>query len=406
MPTTQSRPRTLLALRPDALFDGTGARPLARPTVVVDGGLILDVARGAVDLPEGATVVEFPGCTLLPGLVDPHVHLGFDAGPDAVAALAGRDDEAALAGMAEAARRALRAGITTVRDLGDRNYLALELRARAGTGAGLPTILGSGPPLTTAAGHCHFLGGAVPADPASVRAAVAEHAERGVDVIKVMASGGFMTPGSAVERPQFGPAELRTAVEAAHAHGLAITAHAHSTAAIAVAVDAGVDGIEHCSFLTAEGVDAPDDLIARLAHRRVVVGATLGVLPGSVLPPFLAPLVEAMLATLARLHAAGVPIVAATDAGVGPPKPHDVLPHAAVQLAAIGFTPAEALRAMTADAARVCGIGGRTGRIAPGYDADLLAVRGDPLADLDALHRVAAVYHQGRAVDLGAGEGR
>ncbi|MFP5377212.1 MAG: amidohydrolase family protein [Acidimicrobiia bacterium] len=231
-----------------------------------------------------------------------------------------------------------------------------------------------------------------------MRAAVAAHAARGVDVIKVMASGGFITPGSAAERPQFGPDELRAAVEAAHAHGLPLTAHAHSTAAIALAVDAGVDGIEHCSFVTADGVDAPAELVELIARRRIVVGATLGMLPGTDPPPAIAALVDAFFANTARLHQAGAAIVAGTDAGVGPPKPHGVLPHAARDLARIGFTNGEALRSMTADAAGVCGIGSRTGRIAPGMDADLLVVRGDPLADLGALHDVVAVYHRGRRV--------
>lgn len=401
MTTTDIASRRLLALRPAAVLDGTGARSTPGATVVVDGERIVAVEPGRVELPEGTAIVDLPGCTLLPGLVDTHVHLGFDGGPDPVASLAACDDEAALAAMADAARRSLRAGITTVRDLGDRGYLALALRER--NGRGLPTILAAGPPLTTQGGHCHFLGGAVPADPVAVRAAVAERAERGTDVIKVMASGGFLTPGSTVERPQFGLAELRAAVEEAHGHGLPLTAHAHSTEAVALAVEAGVDGIEHCSFVTADGVAAPGDLIERIARRRIVVGATVGVVPGGAPPPRVAALVPALMATMARLREAGAPIVAATDAGVGPPKPHGVLPHAASQLAAIGFAPHEVIRTLTADAARVCGVGNRTGRIAPGFDADLLAVRGDPLAELGALLRVVAVYRRGSPVELGPG---
>lgn len=397
---TDNSRRPLLALRPAALFDGISARPLLEPTVLVEDGRIAAVDAAGTDLSDRATVVDLPGCTLLPGLIDTHVHLAFDASGDPTAALEARDDSTALAAMAHAARQQLRAGVTTVRDLGDRDYLALRLRDSSAAASDLPTIVAAGPPLTTPGGHCHFFGGATPPGLAGVRAAVAEHAERGVDVVKVMASGGFLTPGSAPETPQYGPAELRAIVDEAHRHGLPVTAHAHSRAAVVAAVDAGVDGIEHCSCLTPDGVDAPDELIERIARRRIVVGATVGVLPGSSPPPFIAAVLPAILAVHARLHEAGATIVAGTDAGIGPIKPHGVLPHAAEQLRDLGFTAHEALRAMTVDAARVCGVGDRKGHIAPGYDADLLAVDGDPLTDLTALRRVAAVYRDGQAVPL------
>jgi imidazolonepropionase-like amidohydrolase len=397
---THASSRQLIALRPDAVFDGLGAAPLRDATVLVDGDRILGVETGRSALPRDTTVVDLPGCTLLPGLVDTHVHLGFDAGADPVGELAGRDDQAALTEMARAARQQLHAGVTTVRDLGDRGFLALQLRERGGAAADpLPGIVAAGPPLTVPDGHCHRLGGTA-AGVAGVRAAVAEHARRGVDVIKVMASGGFLTPGSDPQRPQYEPDELRAIVDEAHRHGLPVTAHAHSTAAIAAAVDAGVDGLEHCSFLTPAGVDAPDELIDRIVRRRVVVGASLGHLPGFEPPPMIARLLADMFAAMARLHRAGGLVLAATDAGIAPLKPHGVLPHAGADLAAIGFSNHRALRAMTSEAAQVCGVGDRTGRIAPGYDADLLAVRGDPLSDLGALHEVAAVYRAGACVRL------
>ncbi|MGH9119664.1 MAG: amidohydrolase family protein [Acidimicrobiales bacterium] len=400
MTTIETERRHLIALRPAALFDGIRSTLLADPMVLVDRGRIVAVEAGRVEPPQHAAVVDLPGTTLLPGLIDTHVHLAFDAGPDPIATLEASDDDTLLAAMARAARLALQAGVTTVRDLGDRNYLALRLRAEHDASDALPTIVAAGPPITTPGGHCGFLGcTARGAD--AVRAAVAEHAGHGVDAIKVMASGGFLTPGSAGHLPQYGPGELRVIVDEAHRHGLPVTAHAHSTASIAAALDAGVEGIEHCSFLTPDGADAPADLVSRIARRRVAIGPTLGALPGFEPPPAIARLLDTRWANLGRLHRAGVQILAATDAGIGPMKPHDVLPYAVEHLVQAGLTNHEALRAITLEAARVCGLGDRKGRIAAGFDADLAAVKGDPLTDPAALHRVVAVYHQGYRVSRG-----
>ena len=386
-----------LALRPAALFDGVSAALIATPTVHIDRGRIVEIATGWVELPAAATVVDLDGCTLLPGLVDTHVHLCFDGGPDPIGRLGHTDAATVLEGATEAARQQLRAGVTTVRDLGDLDYVTLGLRDRATLAVDLPTIVCAGPPITTPGGHCHFLGGAATGVD-GMRAAVREHAERGVDVIKVMAGGGFLTPGSSAEVTQLSVDELRAVVDEAHRRGLAVTAHAHDTTSIATAVEAGVDGIEHCTFITRDGVEAPDELVERIARRRIVVGATVGILPDSVPPPFIADRLPAILANHARLHRAGAPVVAGTDAGIGPIKPHGVLPHAARHLADMGFTAHETLRSMTAEAARVIGLGDRKGRIAPGFDADLLAVHGDPLTDVAALLRPVAVYRGGRPV--------
>ncbi len=254
--------------------------------------------------------------------------------------------------------------------------------------------------VTTPGGHCHYLGGAVAPTCEGVRAAVREHASRGVDVIKIMASGGNLTPGSRQDLAQFPPEVLRAAVDEAHRLGLPVTAHAHAVAAIADAVAAGVDGLEHVSFWTEEGVDAPAGLIRLIAARQIAVGATLGMVPvpGMAPPPAVAMRMPAMTANSGRLYQEGAVMVAGTDAGIAPVKPHDVLRYAPVMLCQLGFSPAEALRAVTSTAAAVCGLGQRKGRIAPGFDADILAVDGDPVADLEALHRIRAVYARGTAV--------
>ena len=215
-----------------------------------------------------------------------------------------------------------------------------------------------------------------------------------------MASGGNLTPGSRQDLAQFPPEVLRAAVDEAHRLGLPVTAHAHAVAAIADAVAAGVDGLEHVSFWTEEGVDAPADLIRLIAARQITVGATLGMVPvpGMAPPPAVAMRMPAMIANMRRLYESGAVMVAGTDAGIAPVKPHDVVRHAPPMLRQLGFSSAEALRAITSVAAGVCGLGHRKGRIAPGFDADILAVDGDPVADPEALHRIRAIYARGTAV--------
>jgi imidazolonepropionase-like amidohydrolase len=293
--------------------------------------------------------------------------------------------------MSAAGRAALRGGVTTVRDLGDRGYLSLGLR----NARDLPTIVAAGPPITTPAGHCHFLGGATEPTPQALRAAVRERAERGVDIIKVMASGGTMTPGTRQEVSQFTAELLRVVVDEAHRLGLPVAAHAHGTAAIRMGLDAGVDGMEHVSFWSADGVDDPGDLVGRVADSRVAVGITGGAVPapGVVPPPAVAMRMPRIIANTRRLYEAGATLILGTDAGIGLPKPHDVLRFALEQTAMIGVTPQVALSLATSRAAAACGLGDIKGRLAPGFDADVVAVDGDPLADLAALHRIRAVFY-------------
>lgn len=395
---TVAEPKKLTAVRASWMFDGVDGTLIPDPLVVLDGSRIVAVGRAEAP-PEDMQVVDLRGATLLPGLVDTHVHLCFDSGLDPVATLAARDDTVALEAMAAAARTALRGGVTTVRDLGDRGFLAVKLRDSGADD--LPTILAAGPPITTGSGHCHFLGGAAERGPDGMRAAVRDRVAHGVDVIKIMASGGKMTPGTKPELAQFTREELAAAIDEAHRHGLLVAAHAHGTSAIVDVVAAGVDSIEHATFWSEEGVDdAPPEVMRAIVDRRIVVSYTFGMIlaPDVPPPPEILLRLPLLLANARRLHEAGAIIVIGTDAGIAPIKPPDALRYAPANLLDLGFEPAEALRAVTSVAAEACGVGESKGRIAPGYDADLLAVHGDPLADPDALHRIRAVYARGNRI--------
>ena len=364
-------------------------------------GRIVDIRPWTPD-PTSTEVVDLGDVTVLPGLIDVHQHLAFDASPDPVAQLDADDDVTLVLRMRSAAQRALAVGITTIRDLGDRNYLSVALRDWFASGVEIgPRIVASGPPLTTPNGHCWFLGGEVDGLD-GVRAAVRERVARGVDVIKVMASGGNMTPTVGAHESQFGVAELAVALEGAHAAGLPLAVHAHGVQAVRDALAVGADSIEHCTFFTAAGVDAAPEVLAELAASGSVISMTAAVLPGDrALYPAIVKRLSAIIANHTTLYQQGARLVCSSDAGVGPNKPHHVLPYGVVNfLPSLGMTNAEAISNVTAVAAEVCGVADRTGTLEVGKDADLLVVAGDPLVDLAALHHVAAVYARGRPVSI------
>jgi len=384
----------VLVLRAGQVFNGE--RSLGQATVLIRDGKISDLDASGAQPPEGAQVFDFgPDACVLPGLIDAHVHLSFDASADVVTSLADRDDIALLDHMEAAAMRALHAGVTTVRDLGDRKYLSLKLSDR-GPSAELPHILASGPPITTNGGHCYFLGGEAEGA-AALRAAVLERAERGCDVVKVMVSGGNLTAGSRPHESQYDLATLRIVVDEAHRAGLPAAAHVHGAQAVADAVEAGFDTLEHVTFFTADGVDADPALLDRIAASGVVVSVTAGNVPNAPAPhPAIAQRMAAILANHGRMFRAGATMVPGTDAGVSPGKPHDVLPHALRALVErLGMTPLQALRAATSIPAGALGLEGAKGRIAAGADADVLVVRGDPLTDIGSVTDVEAVYRAG-----------
>jgi imidazolonepropionase-like amidohydrolase len=395
----------MLAVRAGRAFDGERAIP-GGALVLTDGGRIVGIEPGSADPPDGWSLVELPGATLLPGLIDTHVHLCGDSRMGALDRLPGYSDEELTGVIEQALAAQLAAGVTSVRDLGDRRWSALEWRDRmAADGVtGSPTIVASGPPITSPAGHCWQMGGEAH-DAEELREAVRERADRRTDIVKVMASGGATTPGTDVLACQFQLDELRLVVEEAHALGLPVTAHAHGLPAVRQAISAGVDGIEHCGCLTASGMEVSDELLEALADRQIQVCPTLGRTGDAAPPPALAEIMarsgmtwEARLAIVGRMHRAGVQVVCGADAGIGSGKPHGILPEAVIDLVSAGLPPAAALASATSVAARACGLGERKGRLRAGYDADLLLVDGDPLTDITALRRVSTVVAGGSRV--------
>jgi imidazolonepropionase-like amidohydrolase len=393
----------------DRLFDGTGSPLVERGALLVEDGVIREV--GTVDTlhrPGGPSEqVHFADCTLLPGLMDCHVHLTFSGSPRPLGELLSESPRALLLRALHNAQVALRAGITTVKDLGAADGLSLSLRDTIARGlVPGPRVLAAGAPITTTGGHCYWLGGE--ADTADdVRRMVRRLVRSGADVIKVMATGGRLTAGSNVSAAQYSVAELSALVEDAHRLGRKVSAHGHGTAGIRNAVLAGVDVIEHSPWVASWASDEVEydvDVALEMVPRGTFLNPTLmpaeahvGLDPSEMLPSYVEsqrvrPMV---LEAHRRTIAAGVEIVSGTDAGVGR-VPFDSLPREILLLhEQLGLSPSAALRAATFNAARSAGRETEIGSLQPGRRADILAVEGDPLGDLRRLRRVRAVFKDG-----------
>ncbi len=387
----------MIAIRARRVFDGERIVPDAE-AVLIERTRIVGVAPSGMPLPEGCDVVDFPDATLLPGLIDTHVHLCGDGGHGALDRLPTFSAEEMTAVIEDSLRAHLASGVTTVRDLGDRSWAVIDWRDRNRGDTGMPT---AGPPITSPGGHCWNMGGQARGVDELCRA-VQHRAERGVDIVKIMASGGISTPGTDAFVPQFTIEELRAVVGAAHGAGLLVTAHAHPLTAIRDAVAAGVDAIEHGTFATETGIELPDTVVASLVESAIPVCPTLGKAWGVVLTPASLEFLrktgltyQVRVQTVGQLHRAGVYLVSGSDGGINPSRRHGGLPEAVIDLVAGGVCTADALASATALAAKACGVADRKGCLAADFDADLLLVDGDPLADITALRNPAAVYLRG-----------
>ena len=384
----------VVVLAASRLFDGREF--VDEPRIMLRGGRI-----DAVGASVPHAVDEHLGdVTLLPGFVDCHQHLVWDGNGTLEEQTTGWTDDELRERARVHARQALEGGVTTLRDLGDRNFVTLDLR----DDNDLPTILCSGPPITPVQGHCWYLGGEC-ADREALIAAVQDRIDRKCDVVKIMATGGNMTPTMPPWKSQFTLRDLRLVVEIAHGAGIPVAAHCHGVAGISDSIEAGVDTIEHCTFLN-EAMDPDPDpaLLERLAGSGIALSATFGRCPDAApFPRYWEQMLPKMRTAWARVHHLGGTIVVGSDAGIYIGKPHDVTPRAIEPLMAIGMTATEALTALTsAGAAHVPGLPNK-GRLVEGADADLVAVDGDPRLDSKPSHasgRYGATVARGTQVEL------
>jgi imidazolonepropionase-like amidohydrolase len=385
------------------LIDGTGAEPVKGRAVVVEGGRITAVVDGA-KAPRGERV-DLDGHTLLPGLINCHVHLCLGAEADPVRLL--RDEPLGVTVIKALlrARETVEAGITTVRDLGGRDYAEMSVRRAIQEGwAPGPRILAAGKAICMTGGHGWWIGREADG-PDDTRRAVREQLKAGADVIKLIATGGVMTPGVEPGASQLTGDEMRAAVDEARRAGRRTAAHAQGSEGIADAVEAGITTVEHGIFLT-------EEIVARMKTRGTYLVATLNA-PAAIsagglaagIPDFMVrksdAVVPAHIASFQLARRAGVGIAAGSDAGT-PLNPHGKYAAEIELMVKYGMSPLEAIRAATSVSAEALGLASETGRVAPGLAADLVAVAGNPAEGIQALGEVRMVLARGRlAVPFG-----
>jgi imidazolonepropionase-like amidohydrolase len=411
-----SRPIALKAAR---LFDSVSGK-LVEPGVVLVSGTKILAAGSDVKIPGDAEVIDLGDATLLPGFIDAHVHLSQEAGPhwyhDYFDSIMRFPAEQALYG-AHYAKATLEAGITTVRDVGASDYVSLGLRnaIAAGVIPG-PRMLVANYAIGATGGHADqdpvppqriAVAGPIKGvcnGPEECREAVRYQIKYGADVIKFMPSGGVLSLSDPVDNPQLTQEEMNAIVSEAHNWGRKVAAHCHGDRAAKMAIAAGVDSIEHGTFLQ-------DDTLLEMKKKHVYLVATLfaGAWVGERLdtfPPAIAAKARAAAAQAQQMfqHAVkiGVPLAMGTDAGV---EPHGLNAREFSLMTKNGLPPAQALMAGTANGADLLGLADKTGTLAPGKFADVVAVAGNPLQDMKSTEHPVFVMKEGTIYVRAAGSG-
>jgi imidazolonepropionase-like amidohydrolase len=407
--TLTAQPKTI-ALKAARLFDGTSNEVIANATIVVTGNKIAGIN---VPVPAGAQVIDLGDATLLPGFIDAHVHLTEESSDnwyhdffDGVMRPAA--EQAHYAAMY--ARRTIDAGFTTVRNVGADDYVDVGLRNAINAGIVVgPRMLVAVHAISATGGHADRP--PIPPDrapqagpidgvcngPDECRAAVRYQIKYGADVIKFMPSGGVLSLSDPVDAPEFSQAEMNAIVEESHHWGRKVAAHCHGDAAAKMAIAAGVDSIEHGSFIK-------PDTLAMMKEKGVYLVPTLmaGETVGAKLdkfPPAIAVKAkaahDAITAMFRNAVQAGVKIALGTDSAV---SPHGLNAREFGLMAAGGLSPAASLRAGTQSGAALLGVSDRLGTIESGKLADIVAVPGNPLNDIHATEHVFFVMKDGAVV--------
>jgi imidazolonepropionase-like amidohydrolase len=399
----------IVAIRAGKLVDVVAGKVLNDQTILVSKDRITAVGpAGSVTVPPGARTIDLSGATVLPGLVDAHVHLTGDPNLHGYRSLGVSDIRAALYG-AHAAKTTLEAGFTTVRNVGASGFGDVALRDAINEGElEGPRMRVAGYAIGIKGGHCdnnllpadfHYTENGVADGPWQARAKVREMAKYGADTIKVCASGGVLSKGDEAGAQQLTLEEMKAIVEEAHKLGRRVAAHAHGASSIRDAILAGVDSVEHASLIDDEGIRLAREkgtyIVMDIYNDDFILqeGARAGMLPESLEK-------EKIVGQLQRdnfrkAFRAGVRMAFGTDAGV---YPHGDNARQFFYMVKYGMTPMQAIQAATINGADLLGWKDRIGSVTPGKYADLIAVSGDPLADPAELTRVKFVMKGGAVV--------
>ncbi|MBM4435844.1 MAG: amidohydrolase family protein [Actinobacteria bacterium] len=402
-----------LVLRAAVVIDGTGADPIRDGQVVIQGDRIATVGPAA-PVDGDAQVVDYGDATLLPGLVNAHVHLELDCDSDMTRLRRTHAEAPAPQRMATAignAQKALASGVTTVRDTG--GYLTGPIDARNAINAGRvlgPRVYACGAPITTTAGHLAWCGLRADTE-AEVVGAVRRMVEAGADFIKVMATGGGITPESNLYREQYDAPTMRALVHDAHRLKRRVAAHVHAAQGCAIAIDAGVDTLEHCSWMYQDGrrglAGMDSAAVERLDRRRQFVNVTVA--GGSrrmfrdmdhldALTASDREKIRAFGDAYRAMAASGVPVAISDDAGVVQTY-FDEFPLSVIAATVLlDTTPVGAIHAATQRTAEAIGVDETLGALRPGLLADVLIVEGDAAGNICNIPRTVAVYLGGREV--------
>jgi imidazolonepropionase-like amidohydrolase len=387
-------------IRDVTVIDGLGGEPLRDHAVVVEGDRIAWVGPAAyAPSVGGGRVVDGRGHSLLPGMINCHAHLCNDGAADLFAQVVSDSVPIATIRAVLNARLALEAGVTTIRDCGAASQIALEISKAVDQGMIVgPRVRAAGRVVTMTGGHGHFIGREADG-PDEVRKAVRAEIKGGAHFVKVMATGGVLTPGVDPSQTTFQPEELRAAVEEAHKAGRPIASHAIGNRGIKNALEAGIDSVEHGFYLDDESVDLALKNDAYMVPTLIAVDQIVSNGLARGIPDWVVRKAESEAGhhreSFALAVRSGMRIAAGTDAGT-PFNPHGDLALELAKMVEFGLGEMAAIVAATSSAARLLRLDHLVGSVETGKQADLLLVPGDPVADIGAMRRPALVMKAGR----------